>query len=90
MAERCLLHQNKLKLIVTVEDGVVSGGFGSVVSAAMFTPVKHTSLPILCLGYPNEPIVHGTIEQIHKRYKLDASGIAQQVCCRLKEANLCD
>ncbi|MBR5280271.1 MAG: 1-deoxy-D-xylulose-5-phosphate synthase [Clostridia bacterium] len=85
-----LLHQNKLKLIVTVEDGVVSGGFGSVVSAAMFTPVKHTSLPILCLGYPNEPIVHGTIEQIHKRYKLDASGIAQQVCCRLKEANLCD
>lgn len=87
---RVLLNNTKLKLVVTVEDGVVSGGFGSVVSAAILQDVEHASMPVFSLGYPSEPVVHGTIKQIHQRYGLDASGIAERVRCRLKEAHLCD
>lgn len=85
-----MLDRTSAKLIVSVEDGVASGGFGSVVTASVQTNTRYASLPVLCLGYPNEPIVHGTIGQIQKRYKLDESGIAEKVICRLKEANLCD
>ena len=85
-----LLDNPKLKLIVTAEDGVVSGGFGSVVTACVQNRHGQSSLSVLCLGYPNEPIVHGTINQIHKRYKLDGMGIAEQVLAGLKGANLCD
>lgn len=84
------LNNPNLKLIVTVEDGVASGGFGSVVSACVQKNSLECPVSMLCIGYPNEPVVHGTIAQIYRRYKMDAEGIAEQVFSRLKEDPSCD
>lgn len=63
--------------IVTIEDHVVCGGFGSAVSEVLaghdsFVSVRH-------LGYPDEPIHQGKRSDIMKKYRLDAAGIVATV-----------
>lgn len=65
------------RYIVTIEDHVISGGFGAAVSelcakGGYSVFVKH-------LGFPDEPIRQGKRDQIMKEYRLDAAGIAASV-----------
>ena len=67
----------KFKTIVTVEDGVRTGGFGSAVAAyacRMKAPVE-----VLVLGWPEKFIEHGTIAQLREKYGMDARGIALKI-----------
>ncbi|MBP1637620.1 MAG: 1-deoxy-D-xylulose-5-phosphate synthase [Bacteroidetes bacterium] len=74
-----LLHTigKKFKKIITVEDGVIEGGFGSAVLEFM---ADHGYMPeIIRLGIPDSFIEHGTSEQLHARLGLDAEGLKKSI-----------
>lgn len=63
------------KQIVTVEDGVIDGGFGSAVIEFMADNNYHSE--IKRLGIKDVFIEHGTPEQLYNLTGLDADGIAE-------------
>ena len=60
--------------VVTVEDGVRSGGIGSSIADALRT--LRPDLPVEVLGLPTRFIPHGEAHHILARFGLDADGIA--------------
>ena len=56
--EICLNYQQ----IITFEDGVISGGFGSLVDS--FTSEDNYSIPIKKIGVPDYFIEHGTVNEL--------------------------
>jgi 1-deoxy-D-xylulose-5-phosphate synthase len=58
--------------IVTVEDGILNGGFGSSV-------LELVNRPVLRLGLPCEFIEHGKRNELLEKYGLDAKGIAKSI-----------
>lgn len=65
-------------VIVTVEDGILYGGFGSAVNEFVIQKGIYKS-KILNLGIPDEFVPHGTPEELYKLLRLDPEGIAQQI-----------
>lgn len=68
---------SKTKAVVTIEDNTVTGGFGSSVlellnEHEMFVKTK-------VLGYPDQPILHGSKNDLVRKYKLDAESIANTI-----------
>jgi 1-deoxy-D-xylulose-5-phosphate synthase len=61
--------------ILTVEDHVMKGGFGSAVLEEI-SEMKYRDTLIHIHGISDEFIEHGTIAQLHSMLKLDAPGIA--------------
>lgn len=59
--------------IITLEDGVVTGGFGSTV--ADFATAYGYTLPIKRLGIPDEFIEHGTINQLQEYCNIDVNSL---------------
>ncbi len=66
-------------LVVTVEDGVRVGGFGSLVSDALQQLDVPTVPRITQLGTPDTYLPHGTAQELHAELGLDAVGIAASV-----------
>ena len=64
--------------IVTVEENVMAGGFGSAVLEAL-TEVRFEDVTVHRIGMPDSFIEHGTAADQRRRLHLDADGIAQQV-----------
>jgi len=62
----------KFKHIVTAEEGILDGGFGSSI-------LELINRPVLRLGLPCEFIVHGKRELLLEKYKLDVKGIADSI-----------
>jgi len=69
-------------LVVTVEEGVLEGGFGSAVMELMSE--EKISKPVLRIGLPSEFIEHGKREQMLEKYGLTAEGIYQHIREELK------
>jgi 1-deoxy-D-xylulose-5-phosphate synthase len=66
------------RVLMTVEENVVSGGFGSAVLEFLHT--RGRSLPrVHCLGIPGRFVEHGPQAILRRKYHLDAEGIAQEV-----------
>jgi len=63
--------------IVTVEESVIAGGFGSAVSE-MLDAEGILGVPLLRLGVPNEFVLHGKRDELLKQVGLDAEGIARR------------
>jgi 1-deoxy-D-xylulose-5-phosphate synthase len=82
-----LLHSvfKKYKHIVTVEDGSVSGGFGSAILE--FMAENNYSAKVKRLGIPDKFIEHATQMQQYKMCGYDADSIEQAVLemCKLAE-----
>lgn len=74
-----LLHRvgRKFKKIITVENGVVSGGVGSAVLE--FMNANGYPVEITMLGVPDEFPEHGTPEQLHHKYGFDTEGILRTI-----------
>lgn len=72
-----LLHEvsNKFKHVLTVEDGVIQGGFGSAVLEFMAEHGYHNHL--VRLGVPDKFIEHGTPEELQRDCGYDQKGIFQ-------------
>jgi 1-deoxy-D-xylulose-5-phosphate synthase len=64
---------NEFEKIITIEDGVIKGGFGSAILE--FASQNKYSKPILNLGIPDEFIEQGTIEELHHYCKIDADSL---------------
>jgi len=71
-----LLHQifKKHQIIITIEDGVINGGFGS--SILEFSSKYTYDNNVKILGVPDEFIEHGNTLQLQKSLKLDAASLA--------------
>lgn len=71
-----ILHSiaRQYKQIVTIEDGVIDGGFGSAVLE--FLADNNYQLKVKRLGIDDVFIEHGTPEQLYNLAGLDAEGIA--------------
>ncbi|MGB0415684.1 MAG: 1-deoxy-D-xylulose-5-phosphate synthase [Coraliomargarita sp.] len=66
------------KLIVTMEDHVITGGFGSAVMEALQT--GDSLCPVERIGWPDEFVEHGSsVTSLRESVGLDGSTIAQQV-----------
>ncbi|MEG1196980.1 MAG: 1-deoxy-D-xylulose-5-phosphate synthase [Raoultibacter sp.] len=72
------------KLVVTLEEGVVSGGVGEAVLEVMAQNALHT--PALTLGIPDEFINQGSVEALFADIGLDPQGIAASVKKALLQA----
>ena len=67
----------RFKLIVTVEDGAIQGGFGSAILE--FMAQNGFSSTVKTLGIPDHFIEHGTLDDLYKSCGIDAKGIANSV-----------
>ena len=67
----------KFKYIVTIEDGVIHGGFGSAVLE--FMAENNYLADIKLLGIPDNFIEHGTTEDLYKKCGIDTKGITKSV-----------
>lgn len=69
-------------VVVTVEDNVVSGGFGE--RAAKVLSENGLSPRFKAFGFPDEPIVHGSVAELDRKYGLDADNIAGYIIREVK------
>jgi 1-deoxy-D-xylulose-5-phosphate synthase len=65
------------RLVVTVEDNVLAGGFGSAVAEVLADEDVRT--PLLRLGIPDRFLPHGKRELLLAELGLDGGGIAERV-----------
>ncbi|MDC0144494.1 1-deoxy-D-xylulose-5-phosphate synthase [Verrucomicrobia bacterium] len=65
-------------LIVTIEDHVLPGGYGSVVSELLVE--KGISTPLLRIGWPDQFIEHASsVSELREKYGLTPTAIAAQI-----------
>lgn len=72
------------RLVVTLEESVVSGGFGSAVLEAIeearLADPAYRDLAVRIIGIPGDRFVdHGAVADLRRMLRLDASGIAGQI-----------
>ncbi|MEO0250425.1 MAG: transketolase C-terminal domain-containing protein, partial [candidate division WOR-3 bacterium] len=67
---------SRTKRLVTVEENVLAGGFGSAVLSLLSSIAGIRALRI---GIPDEFVEHGSQETLRAHYCLDAEGIAQRI-----------
>ncbi len=70
------LIDEKYKL-VTIEDNILSGGFGSQV--VEYVNFKQYEGNVTCLGFKDEFITHGSTEILYRLHGLDADGVAEKI-----------
>ncbi|MDR1725777.1 MAG: 1-deoxy-D-xylulose-5-phosphate synthase [Bacteroidales bacterium] len=73
---------SKHKIVITVEDGVITGGFGSAI-AEYVTKVNHNNR-IIRMGLPDSFIEHGTVKELQHVCGIDTEGIYNQIRKSLK------
>lgn len=84
MDEKILLEQSAgAKLVVTVEENSVVGGFGEGVLRLL--EEKGARKDVLVLGVPDRFIGHGTVAEQMVECGLDSYGIAERILKRWKE-----
>lgn len=71
------------KLLVTIEENSVRGGFGSGVLEAL--SAHGVEAPVLTIATPDEFTTQGTMDELLHAYGLDGEGIAQSVMRRLTQ-----
>jgi 1-deoxy-D-xylulose-5-phosphate synthase len=64
--------------IITVENGVVTGGLGSAV-LEFLSDNNYLDKTVTRIGLPDEFIAHGSIKDLNKLCKLDVEGITERV-----------
>jgi len=73
---------NNFKIVITIEDGVINGGFGSAVAEFMFD--NNYSSKLIRLGIPDRFIEQGSIDELHAECGIDVNGIVNTVKTALK------
>jgi 1-deoxy-D-xylulose-5-phosphate synthase len=74
-----ILHEiaQRFSKIITVEDGTITGGFGSAVLE--FMAANNYSPEVKLLGIPDRIVEHGKPEELHRECGYDAKAIAEAV-----------
>jgi 1-deoxy-D-xylulose-5-phosphate synthase len=70
-----LLHNifNEFQKVITIEDGVITGGFGSAILE--FSAKNNYTSNIKILGIPDGFIDQGTIDELQQFCKIDVHGL---------------
>jgi len=68
---------NIFEKIITVEDGVIAGGFGNAV-LELASRLNYKG-KIICLGVPDEFIEQGTVDELQEIAKIDVESIAATI-----------
>ena len=68
----------KIKRVLTVEENVLQGGFGSAV-IELLRESALSSVEVRCLGIPDLFIENGSQSQLRERYGIDRDGIFREV-----------
>ena len=73
--DETLLHSifSKYEMVITIEDGVITGGFGSAILEFAAANNYHTKIHLL--GMPDEFIEQGTILELQQYCKIDVLSI---------------
>jgi 1-deoxy-D-xylulose-5-phosphate synthase len=74
----------EIGLIVTIEDHVVAGGFGSAVGEYIHSN-GWSHVKLLQIGLPDQYIEHGTRSLLMDKYGLTAGKIAERTACFVRE-----
>ena len=79
-----LLHEifRKFRRIVTLEDGVIKGGFGSAVLE--FAQENKYFVPVTVLGIPDEFIDHGKLDELQEIIEIDVKSLKRSFAGLLK------
>lgn len=81
--EALLLEEaGRQRLIVTLEDHVIAGGFGSAVLELLSE--RGCATPLLRIGWPDRFIEHGSLERLREKYGLTAAAAAERIAERLR------
>ncbi len=72
------------KMVVTIEDGTIIGGLGSVVEELIVT--NKLNVELKKFAYPDEFIKHGDVNRIEEKYGLDVGSIVK--CLKNQEKNI--
>lgn len=70
---------NKYKVLVTVEEGSLSGGWGQEIAAYYCSKNNHLKTKIVNLGLPDYFIPAGKREELLCQYGLDAKSLAEKI-----------
>ena len=83
--DETLLHEvfTKFDKIITIEDGTVTGGFGSAVLE--FMAKNNYRAQVKIMGIPDRIVEHGTLKELYRECEYDARAIADTVRDLLKE-----
>lgn len=75
--DEALLHEvfQRYEKILTVEDGTITGGFGSAVLEFMARNNYHAQVRML--GIPDRIVEHGTLKELHHECGYDANAIVE-------------
>ena len=66
------------KLLVTLEDNLLAGGFGETFAA------QTGAGNVLMIGWPDQFVEHGDCDTLYKEYGMDADSIAERICEHLE------
>lgn len=77
--ELILSIANDNKILVTVEEAYLAGGFGSAVMELLESRGLQDKLKVVRMGVPDEIVPHGDPKKLLAQYGLDADGIAARV-----------
>ena len=78
------LYGRRCDLIITMEDHVLAGGFGSAVLESLNE--QEIDVPVVRLGWPDHFIEHGKPEALREKYGLTAEAALERVRPHLKRA----
>jgi 1-deoxy-D-xylulose-5-phosphate synthase len=70
---------NKYKILVTIEEGSLSSGWGQEVAAYCFSKGNHLKTKIVNLGLPDQFIPAGKRKELFCQYGFDAKSLAKKI-----------
>ncbi len=70
-------------ILVTLEEGVVTGGFGQAV--AKWVNGQDKNARTICIGLPDKFLEHGSVSILKKKYGISADGVAGRVLKEYEE-----
>ena len=79
---------NCCEYIVTIEDGVRQGGFGSKV-LEYYSDCGIYGVKVWNIGFPDKYIEQGTTEELYQEYQLDGEGIYHSIIDKMKLERNC-
>ncbi|MEG0292363.1 MAG: 1-deoxy-D-xylulose-5-phosphate synthase [Anaerovoracaceae bacterium] len=75
---RLIESAKRTKYIVTLEDGILEGGFGETVNKIICE--TKSDVEVVNLGWPKQFIEHGSTRELVAKYKLDKVGVTERIC----------
>lgn len=71
------------RFFITLENGYIAGGIGEYINNAISPDIREKCLETM--GFPDEFIHHGSVDELFRAYKLDAESISKRLLKELKK-----